>query len=135
MVAMQQRHFTLEQARALLGWLESKFSELGPYQEEIAKHRPRLAELMGKNRSNGSSHLEGEMHRLAQLVEELEKSMRDILEQITGKGIIVRGLERGLVDFPSLRKGREIHLCWLRGEPDIRFWHDTDTGFPSRQPL
>lgn len=135
MVAMPQHHFTLSEARTLLGWLESKLSQLEPYKREVAKHRPRLAELMGTNRSNGSNHLEVEMQRLLQLVEELEKSMQDILEQITGKGIIVRDLERGLVDFPSLRKGREVHLCWLRGEPDIRFWHETDVGFAGRQPL
>jgi hypothetical protein len=39
------------------------------------------------------------------------------------------------VDFPSYREGREVYLCWVRGELAIGFWHETDTGFGNRQPL
>ncbi|MFQ5860927.1 MAG: DUF2203 family protein [Dehalococcoidia bacterium] len=37
--------------------------------------------------------------------------------------------------FPSIREGREVHLCWLLGEPEVQFWHEVDAGFPGRQPL
>ena len=57
------------------------------------------------------------------------------LKEITDRGILVRDLGRGLVDFPSLRDGREIYLCWLRGEVEIAYWHPTDTGFADRRPI
>jgi hypothetical protein len=49
--------------------------------------------------------------------------------------VIVRDLERGLVDFPGLREGREIYLCWEEGEPEVAHWHETDAGFSGRQDL
>jgi hypothetical protein len=51
------------------------------------------------------------------------------------RDIVLRDLERGLVDFPALRDGHEVYLCWVEGEPDIEFWHDLDAGFAGRQSL
>ena len=51
------------------------------------------------------------------------------------RGIVLRDLDSGLIDFPSVRDGREIYLCWIDGEDDIEFWHDLDAGFAGRQPL
>lgn len=58
-----------------------------------------------------------------------------LVQEIHGRGIEVRDVRRGLVDFPSMRHGAEVHLCWLRGEPEIGYWHSLDTGFANRQPL
>ncbi len=49
--------------------------------------------------------------------------------------VVLRDLERGLVDFPSLRNGEEIYLCWEEGEPEVGFWHDSESGYGGRQPL
>lgn len=134
-MVMEDRHFTLPEARNMLPWLESKFTELDPYRAEIAKCQKRVNELQGMSRSNGHSHLEVELQRLYEMAQVLQKSVEDILSQIQGRGIIVRDLEKGLVDFPSLRQTRTVHLCWLRGEADISHWHETDAGFGGRQPL
>jgi len=56
-------------------------------------------------------------------------------EQLERLDIVVRDLERGLVDFPSLRDGREVYLCWEEGEDEIAYWHETDAGFSGRQDL
>ena len=53
----------------------------------------------------------------------------------SSEGIIVRDVATGLVDFPSQREGREVYLCWIRGEERIDFWHETNRGFAHRQPL
>jgi hypothetical protein len=47
----------------------------------------------------------------------------------------VRDIEQGLIDFPGLRGGRQIYLCWRLGEDAVNFWHDRETGFAGRQPL
>ena len=49
--------------------------------------------------------------------------------------IVLRDLDRGLIDFPALRDGREVYLCWVDGEPDIGFWHELDAGFAGREAL
>jgi hypothetical protein len=49
--------------------------------------------------------------------------------------IVLRDVDRGLVDFPALRDGREIYLCWLVEEEEIAFWHEPGAGFAGRRPL
>ena len=49
--------------------------------------------------------------------------------------VVLRDLDRGLLDFPSLRDGREVYLCWQEGEDGIGFWHEPDAGFGGRRPL
>jgi hypothetical protein len=49
--------------------------------------------------------------------------------------IVVRDLERGLVDFPALIDGREVYLCWLLDEPAVGHWHAVESGFAGRRPL
>jgi hypothetical protein len=56
-------------------------------------------------------------------------------EQLERIDIVVRDLERGLVDFPALIDGREVYLCWLLDEPTITHWHAIESGFAGRQPL
>ena len=68
-------------------------------------------------------------------IEFLTQQLRREVQEITEKGIIVRDLERGLVDFPSRREGRDIFLCWVQGEENIGFWHGTVEGFGSRKRL
>jgi hypothetical protein len=56
----------------------------------------------------------------------------DALERLD---IVVRDLERGLVDFPALRDGHEVYLCWLLDEPSVGHWHGVEAGFAGRRPL
>ena len=56
----------------------------------------------------------------------------DHLEELD---IVVRDLERGIIDFPSLLGGEEIYLCWLVGEPSVGHWHAVESGFGGRKPL
>jgi hypothetical protein len=56
-------------------------------------------------------------------------------EQLERLDIVVRDLERGLVDFPALIDGREVYLCWLLDEPQVTHWHGVESGFAGRRPL
>jgi len=63
-------------------------------------------------------------------------SPAEALAEIDAKGIVLRDVDAGIVDFPSLHpSGREVHLCWRRGEDDLGFWHLPDAGFAARRPL
>ncbi|MCI0830163.1 MAG: DUF2203 family protein, partial [Chloroflexi bacterium] len=68
-------------------------------------------------------------------VDRLARLLQEGVQEILDRGIIVRDVARGLVDFPSQREGREVYLCWIGGEERIEFWHDTDRGFAHREPL
>ena len=57
------------------------------------------------------------------------------MAEFDARGIVLRDLDRGLIDFPSLRDGREVYLCWIDGETDIGFWHELDAGYAGRQEL
>jgi hypothetical protein len=57
------------------------------------------------------------------------------LEEIQALGVVVKDLDTGLVDFPSVRDGRDVLLCWRLGEDEVAFWHGYDDGFAGRQPI
>jgi hypothetical protein len=61
--------------------------------------------------------------------------MRALLEHLESLGIVVRDLEEGLIDFPTVRAGERAWLCWKLSDGDLGYWHTTREGFASRQPL
>ena len=66
--------------------------------------------------------------------ESLEK-LKTAVEGIQETGCIVKDLEKGLVDFPTLFRGQEVYLCWKMDEPAIRFWHGIEEGFAGRKQI
>jgi len=68
-------------------------------------------------------------------VEQLYAQVRGMLRGIRDQGIEVKGLDPALLDFPALRYGKEVYLCWKEGEEEITSWHPISTGFAGRQPL
>ena len=132
---MTPRHFTLEEANAMLPWLAETFSALMPIREELVQEQERLLVMMRGGRSNGSSSHGTEITELQRKVDRLTEDLQRGARTISQRGIIVRDIGRWLVDFPSMREGREVYLCWVRGELEIGFWHETDTGFGNREPI
>ena len=60
---------------------------------------------------------------------------KDTLAEIDSIGVLVKDLEQGLLDFPSVMDGKPILLCWKMGEPAIAHWHTEQEGFAGRKPL
>ena len=132
---MPDRYFTLDEAREHVQWLAQLFADLKPL-------RARAQELGGETRaleqrigSNGGSTTRDRLEQQRGLFEEVAAQINQKADAISEKGILVKGIEPGLVDFPSLREGREVYLCWREGEAQIDFWHEVDAGFAGRQPL
>jgi hypothetical protein len=61
--------------------------------------------------------------------------IKDALDKIQAKGCVVKDLDSGLIDFPSIINNEEVYLCWRLGEDRIRFWHRQDEGFAGRKPI
>lgn len=61
--------------------------------------------------------------------------VRGLLAQLQTAGIVLRDIDRGLVDFPSMIDGQEVYLCWELGEDRIEHWHGLEAGYEGREPL
>ena len=58
------------------------------------------------------------------------------MRKISTDGVLLKGIDRGLVDFPHLREnGEEVYLCWGFGEGEIAFWHTIPDGFAGRRNI
>lgn len=68
-------------------------------------------------------------------VSEAFLELRSALEELQAMEVVLRDLERGLVDFPALREDREVYLCWEEGEEAVGFWHELEAGHAGRRPL
>jgi hypothetical protein len=129
-------HFTLGEAKALLPWLGERLTTLAELGRQQAQLQVSLQHHMGPSgRVNGTaSH--GQAVQIEQRrMQDVLASISKVAQEIEQRGIVLRDSARGLVDFPSLREGREVHLCWLNGEGTINFWHEKEAGFAGRQPL
>jgi len=132
---MERRQFTLDEANALVPWLEETFQRLANMRQEQTDAQSRLDELLEHRGSNGSSSSNEAMQQAQGNVDRLARLMEEGFQDILAEGIIVRDVATGLVDFPSQREDREVFLCWIGGEEQIGFWHETNRGFTHRQPL
>ena len=132
---MASRYFTLEEAEELVSWLEETFQSLAPLRQRIDKLNDKISELQKNMHSNGGGSAD---EQLATHRDNLDKTSRLIDERIQSiheLGVLVKSIQYGLVDFPSIREGREVYLCWRTGEMEIKFWHEVDVGFAGRQPI
>ena len=76
-----------------------------------------------------------EQARLEATTAELRTRVRDLLDHLESLGVVVRDLDAGLVDIPTLREGELAWLCWRLSDPELGYWHTTREGFSTRQPL
>ena len=132
---MKERHFSVEEADELIPWLKAKFDEIAPLRGEIIREQDEWLTLLRESRGNGHASKESDLNTKNQAIDRLRIGIQGHLQELERRGVIVKDLDRGLVDFPYLREGREVYLCWLKGESRIEYWHDTDVGFAGRQPL
>lgn len=125
--------FTLEEANRLVPWLEERFDAMSPLRAALVERQDELLSLLRRRRSNGHSSSEEEIAAAENDVARLTRRLQQAVAEITGRGILVRDIGRGLVDFPARRDGEIVYLCWQRGEPAVEWWHPTDTGFSGRR--
>lgn len=62
-------------------------------------------------------------------------SLREAIQELEEFGCVLKDLDVGLIDFPTVFRGREVYLCWKLGEASIAFWHGTDEGFAGRKAI
>jgi hypothetical protein len=129
------RHFTPEEANAAL-------TQVRPLVERMVEHRrahvealERQEELEGRIRGNGGGIPPAQLAETAAEVERHARELARAVDDIVELGVEVKDLDEGLVDFPALRRGETVLLCWRLGEDEIRYWHTVQEGFAGRRPL
>jgi hypothetical protein len=124
-----EQHYTLEQANAVRRWVAERVGWIRAAQEELAAlGDDGLAAVGALAEQAGGSYPTREV---ARPLVELSRAVGE-LEAVD---IVLRDVDRGLIDFPSIRDGEEVYLCWLVDEDEIGFWHAPDAGFAGRRPL
>lgn len=124
----EKRYFTLEQANAVVQAIRPMLAEILAIRQVILEDRPRIWPVIEKAAGNGGSKIASEMAREFQRLDTL-------VREIAATGAILRDINSGLVDFPALREGREVYLCWRYDEPRVEYWHELNGGFAGRQKL
>lgn len=133
---MADRHFTPAEVEKLIPALTRIMSAVMTAAREASAARERQEAEKRRITSAGGGVLDRAAWRAdAQRVEQLTRRVRDGLDRIARLGGVPKDLGLGLVDFPHLRGGQEVHLCWRCGETEIRHWHGLDEGYTGRKPL
>ncbi len=128
----QPRLFSYEEATALLPVLRPLLRAIQEKKRELDEVRLQLEQYTPAMRTNGHAAVAAQLEaKLRDLIDSLGEDVGEIQDM----GIEVKDLNMGLVDFPTLRNGRVVNLCWMVNEAQIDFWHEIDTGFAGREPL
>jgi hypothetical protein len=131
---VKQKVFTVSEANAALPLVRAICTDLAQLSQEVLERKQRLAVLSGNRPGMRDVYSE----ELAQIEEELERDqerLREYVEELIALGVEPKDPLQGLVDFPSLKDGRLVYLCWKLGEPDVGHWHELDAGFAGRQAI
>jgi hypothetical protein len=122
-----EKHYTREEAQALLPKVRQWLEQLGELRLALEHNDQRLAGLMASGQDLGGDLVNNSVKVLGK--------MKELLEEFHEREIFIKDLGRGLIDFPALIGGKEVFLCWEKDEEDIEFWHDIDSGYAGRERL
>ena len=132
---MAERHFTPEEANSLL-------EQVRPLAESLVAHRraftvaaARRARLTQRISGNGGDFDPQEPSELDEQLQREAEAVASAVQELQALGVLVKDIDRGLVDFPALRDGDEVLLCWQVGEGEVAYWHGLEEGFAGRKPL
>ena len=124
---MHDRHYSVEEANSMLPKVKPVLQKLRDAKDLLVDDDAH--ELLSDSApANGG----GEPGRQ---VGEAFLEVRRLLGALQEADIVVRDIDRGLIDFPAILGGEEVYLCWELGEDAIAYWHDLETGYRGRQPL
>ncbi|MCP4362818.1 MAG: DUF2203 domain-containing protein [Chloroflexi bacterium] len=125
---MSTKYFSVVEANQTIHKIEPLVAALVERRAKISRLSSEMGPLLMDYRNNVGGTVPSEMTQDFETIERL-------LGQIQTYGCVVKDINTGLLDFLSLRNGREVYLCWRYGESKIEFYHELHTGFNGRRPL
>ena len=132
---MPKRLFTPREANSAL-------DEVRPLAERLVALRARMRELVaeqGKSVTeiggNGAGYAATDLNTAQGELEQLAEKVAAAVEELAAIGVVVKDLDVGLLDFPGVRDGEEVELCWQVGEDAVSHWHPLEAGYRGRKPI
>jgi hypothetical protein len=122
-------YYTPQEANKVLPEVKRKFNLIVAIRDQIVSAQEELQRML-----DSDSSLEKYMVKK----QELNTAMSNLykaIEDLESMGIMIKSVDEGLLDFPSMRFNEEVWLCWKAGEEQVKFWHGKDEGFVGRKPL
>jgi hypothetical protein len=136
-VKERKRYFSVDEANKMLPLVQRIVADIVRQWETVHALEQRLAVVNRRSRKRGAQEGDVYEEEVAQSQSEMEAERSRLcgyIEELKGLGVELKGPD-GLCDFPSLRDGREVYLCWRLGEPKVAHWHELQVGYAGRQPL
>jgi hypothetical protein len=124
-LAQESRYYSVDEANGLIGDLRERLERIREARRTIVGSAEKLQR--GATANGGGAEGSAALEAMAIL--------RTEVEALTAEGIVLRDADTGLIDFPALREGRLVYLCWRPDEDRVGHWHEVDSGFGGRKPL
>ena len=132
---MPERTFTPEEANEALVRVRPLVERMVTARKALIDAQRHQAELVARVASNGGGLRPPDVSAVAAEAQQASAELVAVVEELQGLRVQVKDLDRGLVDFPCVHRGREVLLCWELGEEEVAFWHGADEGYAGRRPL
>lgn len=121
------KHYTRDEANALLPQIRVWLQQLEVLRASLRKHDQRVESLLDAGTDRGGPTVNDWVRTMADI--------QHVLEEFRKREILIKDPDRGLIDFPAIFGGREVFLCWESGEGNVEYWHDLESGYGGREPL
>lgn len=121
--------FTVDKANTILPKVKKKFDEILCCKNNVMDIQEEL-----QNLSDSNCSFEKFINKKQEL-NHIVTSLYKMIQELEDMGVMVKSVDEGLLDFPSIRYDKEIWLCWKFGENKVKFWHGKDEGFMGRKPI
>ena len=122
-------YFSINDANKILPTVIKKFNNPKKMHTEVMRIEQQLTS--GMTPTTSLEEYTSVKRKLNSIVTKFYQSIEDL----ESTGVVLKGLDDGLLDFPAKRFDDEIWLCWKEGETEIKFWHEKDSGFMGRKPI
>jgi hypothetical protein len=130
------RYFTLAEARAALPAVGRSIREAVHAKAHYAEAEKSMQDLVQRILMRGGVQVNTEAAEAWKSQLDFNgQALKAAMERIDEMGVLVKYLDVGLVDFPTLFRGEEVYLCWRMDEDNIGYWHGVDEGFRGRRPI
>ena len=133
-VEAKPKFFSVEEANKALPLVKAIVADIVRQFQLVNDLKQRLAPVQNDRRRPANDPYAEETAQSHAELDSEELKLTTFIEELSRLGVELKGPD-GLCDFPSLREGREVYLCWRLGEAEVSHWHEKNAGFPGRQPL
>ncbi|MGE5702421.1 MAG: DUF2203 domain-containing protein [Clostridia bacterium] len=131
---MAKRYFTLDEANSLLPYIREELGFMQSKKSELLRTYKELQTLKQRRLAPGEL-IDEVIFKLECSLDFMQMEIQMHLQTLHDKGIQVKDLDIGLIDFPAVIDGKEVLLCWKQGEESITHYHGEQDGFLGRKPL